>query len=115
MPYELTFGTPQLFGAFAQILHAAIDTGIAAAALQDAAEFVRTKSRPYPDAGVERAADDALVIQRIGELAIEVRTAEAVLAHAAAVVDDARRHLTADAAARASVEVATARAVSTRV
>jgi SfnB family sulfur acquisition oxidoreductase len=115
VPYHLTFDGPQLFGAFAQILHAAIDTGIAAAALEEAAEFVRTKSRPYPDAGVEQAADDPLTIQRIGELTVELSTAEAVLAHAANVVDEAGRNLTADAAARATIAVATARAVSSRV
>ncbi|WP_183095692.1 acyl-CoA dehydrogenase family protein, partial [Nocardioides stalactiti] len=56
-PYSPTFERPQTFGAFAQLLHAAIDAGIARAALADAAEFVTTKSRPYPDAGVERAAE----------------------------------------------------------
>ncbi|MFD0744491.1 acyl-CoA dehydrogenase family protein [Phytohabitans flavus] len=57
-PYALTFEGPQTYGAFAQVLHAAIDAGIARAALTDAASFVREKSRPYPDANVERAADD---------------------------------------------------------
>jgi SfnB family sulfur acquisition oxidoreductase len=114
VPYHLTFTGPQLYGAFAQILHAAIDTGIAAAALEDAVEFVRTKSRPYPDAHVERPTEDPLVVQRVGELAIEVRSAEAVLVAAAREVDTARRRLTAESAARASVAVATARAVSTR-
>jgi SfnB family sulfur acquisition oxidoreductase len=115
VPYHLTFTGPQLYGAFAQVLHAAIDTGIAAAALEDAVDFVRTKTRPYPDAQVDRAADDPLVAQRIGELAIQVRSAEAVLAAAAGEVDAARARLTADSAARASIAVATARAVSTRV
>ena len=36
-PYHLTFERPQTFGAFAQLLHAAIDVGIARAALADAA------------------------------------------------------------------------------
>jgi SfnB family sulfur acquisition oxidoreductase len=115
VPYHLTFQGPQLFGAFAQILHAAIDAGIAAAALDEATEFVRTKSRPYPDAGVERAADDPLTLQRIGELSIEVRTAEAVLAQAAGIVDEAGRNLTQQAAERASIAVATARVVTARV
>ncbi len=52
-PYHLTFEGPQTYGAFAQLLHAALDAGIARAAITEAAEFVTTKSRPYPDAGVD--------------------------------------------------------------
>lgn len=47
LPHHLTFRGPQLHGAVAQLLHAAIDAGIAAGALVEAAEFVRTKSRPW--------------------------------------------------------------------
>jgi alkylation response protein AidB-like acyl-CoA dehydrogenase len=39
-------------------LHAAIDIGIARAALEDGAKFVRTRARPWQeavDAGIERA------------------------------------------------------------
>ncbi len=37
--------------------HAAINTGIAAGALAEAAEFVRTKSRPWFESGFDTAAD----------------------------------------------------------
>jgi alkylation response protein AidB-like acyl-CoA dehydrogenase len=47
VPPHLTFEGPQVFGAYAQLLHAAIDTGIASAAPADAVDFVRTKSRPW--------------------------------------------------------------------
>lgn len=115
-PYHLTFEGPQVYGAFAQLLHAAIDAGIARAALADAAEFVTTKSRPYPDAGVERAADDPLVVQAFGELELQVRAAEALLAEAGRAVDRATAAggaLTADAAGAASLAVAAARAATT--
>ncbi|WP_457208301.1 acyl-CoA dehydrogenase family protein, partial [Nocardioides sp. P5_C9_2] len=46
-PFHLTFEGPQTYGAFAQLLHAALDVGIARAALDDAAVFVLTRSRPY--------------------------------------------------------------------
>src|SRR3954451_5948682 len=62
-PFATTFERPQTYGAFAQVLPAAIDAGIARAAVSDASAFVRDKSRPYPDAGVERAAEDPLVVQ----------------------------------------------------
>jgi SfnB family sulfur acquisition oxidoreductase len=113
-PYHLTFEGPQTYGAFAQLLHAAIDTGIARAALDEAAEFVRTASRPYPDAGVERAADDPLVVHAFGEMEVEVRAAEALLADAGLAVEHADRHLSEETAAQASLAVAAARAVSAR-
>ncbi|MEP9361973.1 SfnB family sulfur acquisition oxidoreductase [Nocardioides sp. CN2-186] len=113
-PYHLTFEGPQTYGAFAQLLHAAIDAGIARAALDEAAAFVTTKSRPYPDAGVERAADDPLVVHAFGQMELEVRAAEALLAEAGLAVEHADRQLTAETAGEASLAVAAARASSTR-
>ncbi|WP_307861589.1 SfnB family sulfur acquisition oxidoreductase [Nocardioides xinjiangensis] len=114
-PYHLTFAGPQTYGAFAQVLHAALDVGIARAALRDAAAFVRTTSRPYPDAGVERAADDPLVVQALGQMEVDVRAAEALLREAGRTVDAANADLTADSAASASLAVAAVRALSARV
>jgi SfnB family sulfur acquisition oxidoreductase len=117
-PWHLTFDGPQTYGAFAQLLHAAIDAGIARAALTEAAEFVTTKSRPYPDAiaelGVERHADDPLVVQAFGELELGVRAAEALLREAGRAVDAADADLTAESAGAASLAVAAARASTTQ-
>jgi SfnB family sulfur acquisition oxidoreductase len=110
VPHHLTFTGPQLHGAVAQLLHAAIDVGIARGALDEAVRFVRTSSRPWFEAGVETAAEDPLLIQRFGELGIRVRAAEALLAVAGREVDAARAGLTDDSAAAASVAVATAKA-----
>jgi SfnB family sulfur acquisition oxidoreductase len=78
---------PTGYGAFAQLLHAAIDTGIARGALEAAAGFVRANSRPWFEADVGRAIDDPLLIQRFGELAVTVTAAEATLSAAGAAVD----------------------------
>jgi SfnB family sulfur acquisition oxidoreductase len=113
LPHHLTFQGPQLHGAVAQLLHAAIDAGIAAGALDEAAEFVRTKSRPWfesLDAGHETAAEDPLLIQRFGELAIQVRASGALLREAARTVDEARADLSDASAAEASIAVAAAKA-----
>ncbi|WP_217242670.1 SfnB family sulfur acquisition oxidoreductase [Streptomyces sp. AC555_RSS877] len=110
LPHHLTFQGPQLHGAVAQLLHAAIDAGIAGGALAEAAEFVRTRSRPWFESGVETAAEDPLLIQRFGELAIQVRASEALLREAARAVDSARADLTDDSAAEASIAVAAAKA-----
>jgi SfnB family sulfur acquisition oxidoreductase len=116
-PYHLTFDRPQVYGAFAQLLHAAIDAGIARAALRDAAAFVTTASRPYPDAialyGIDRAAEDPLVVRAFGEIELGVRSAEALLAEAARAVERAEAHLTTETAADASLAVAAARAATT--
>ncbi|WP_336086180.1 acyl-CoA dehydrogenase family protein [Nocardia sp. SSK8] len=82
---------PTGYGAFAQLLHAAIDTGIARGALDAAAEFVRTRARPWFEAEVTRAVDDPLVVQRFGELGVAVAAAEATLTVAGAAVDEAVR------------------------
>ncbi|MGW7257618.1 SfnB family sulfur acquisition oxidoreductase [Streptomyces sp. NPDC054834] len=109
LAHHLTFQGPQLHGAVAQLLHAAIDTGIAGGALEEAAAFVRTKSRPWFESGFDTAAEDPLLIQRFGELALEVRTAQALLREAARTVDAARTGLTDDSAAEASIAVAAAK------
>lgn len=112
LPHHLTFEGPQLHGAVAQLLHAAIDAGIAAGALAEAAEFVRTRSRPWFESGVETAAEDPLLIQRFGELALRTRASEALLREAARAVDAARADLTDDTAAEASIAVAAAKVQS---
>ncbi|MEV7682308.1 acyl-CoA dehydrogenase family protein [Streptomyces sp. NPDC088341] len=109
VPHHLTFQGPQLHGAVAQLLHAAIDAGIASGALAEAVAFVRTKSRPWFESGYETAAEDPLLIQRFGELALRVRAAEALLNAAADAVDAASADLTDDSAAEASIAVAAAK------
>ncbi|BBC29546.1 Monooxygenase [Streptomyces graminofaciens] len=109
VPHHLTFQGPQLHGSVAQLIHAAIDVGIAEGALVEAVGFVRTKSRPWFEAGVETAAEDPLLIQRFGELAIQARASGALLREAARAVDTARADLTDDTAAEASIAVAAAK------
>jgi SfnB family sulfur acquisition oxidoreductase len=110
--YSVTFTGPSTYGARAQLLHAAIDAGIARAALDDAAAFVTTRSRPHPDAGVARAAEDPLVVHAFGEMELAVRAAEALLAEAARRIDLADADLTDETAAAASLAVAAARAAT---
>jgi SfnB family sulfur acquisition oxidoreductase len=112
-PYSVTFDGPTTYGAFAQLLHAAIDAGIARRALDAAGEFVRTKTRPYPDAGVERAVQDPVIVHAFGEMELAVRGAEALLAAAGRAVDAANADLTEATAGEASLAVAAARAATT--
>ncbi|MEH3143061.1 MAG: acyl-CoA dehydrogenase family protein [Mycobacterium kyogaense] len=105
---------PSVLGAFDQALHAAIDIGIARAALQDGAHFVTTRSRPWFEAGVERADEEPHVVRRFGELTARLYALEALLAHGASLVDDALAapKVTRDGAAAASLNVAAAKALA---
>ncbi|WP_433521212.1 SfnB family sulfur acquisition oxidoreductase [Nocardia pseudovaccinii] len=103
---------PTGYGAYAQLLHAAIDTGIARGALGAATEFVRTSSRPWFESGAERAIDDPLLIQRFGELSVAVTSAEATLTAAGVAVDAAIRDV--ESVAPASLAVATAKVAADR-
>jgi SfnB family sulfur acquisition oxidoreductase len=113
------FGGPTTYGAFAQLMHAAIDAGIARGALDEAAAFVRAKARPWFEAGVDKAADDPLLVQRAGELAVTVRAAETLLADAGRQLDAAEGEraagrLDAQQAGAASIAVAIAKAAADR-
>jgi SfnB family sulfur acquisition oxidoreductase len=116
VPHHRMFERPQVYGARAQLIHTAIDVGIAAGALEDGCEFVRTASRPWFEANVERASEDPLLIQRVGELAIGVRAAQALLSEAARTIDAVEADGVDEAgSARASIAVAAAKAFADRV
>lgn len=113
-PRGTAISGPYGYGAFAQLLHAAIDVGIARGALTDAAAFTRTSSRPWFEAGVDRPEDDPLLVQRYGELEVAVRAAEAALEVAARAVDATWREPSDDAATEASLATAAAKVLADR-
>lgn len=108
---------PTLNGPISQIIQAAIDAGIGKAALADTLSFVRARSRPWIDSGVERASDDPLTLREIGHLHIQLHAAEALLERAARVLDEiaAQGEATEDDIARASVAVGEAKVLTTEI
>ncbi|MFV3404200.1 MULTISPECIES: SfnB family sulfur acquisition oxidoreductase [Pseudomonas] len=107
---------PNIQGASSQLVQAAIDAGIAEAAINDTIRFVREKSRPWIDANVERASDDPYVIADIGRLKLDLHAAEALLRKAARVLDEVDAGpIDAAAAARASIAVAEAKVLTTEI
>ncbi len=110
VPAWRIFETTETFGAFGNYIHAAIDAGIAVAALRDGGELIRTLARPWWEAEVEHAADDPLLVQQFGELSLLVRTARALVREAGDALDAARANLDETTSAHASVAVAAARA-----
>src|ERR1700728_4211428 len=69
LSFQALFDCPTAMGPFAQIMHAAVEQGIAEAAPADNVRYVRT-SRPWKDAGVEKASRDPYTIAAVGELKI---------------------------------------------
>ncbi|MBD8495258.1 acyl-CoA dehydrogenase family protein [Pseudomonas syringae] len=72
---------------FPQILHAAIDTGIASGALSAAVDYLKHHARPWVESNVERANEEPHIIKQIGEYAVALRAAESLLREAAQVFD----------------------------
>lgn len=114
-PSYRSYEKPTLAGPLAQFTTAAIDAGIAHAALRDTIAFVREHARPWIDSGYELASDDPLTIIQIGELGIRLDAADALLEKAGRVLDDVRPDPDEDGVARASLAVAKAKVLTTEI
>ncbi|MFT4021616.1 MAG: acyl-CoA dehydrogenase family protein [Acinetobacter sp.] len=73
-----------------QILHAAMDTGIARGALNAGIEYIQQHARPWVESGVDTPAQEPHIIRQIGEFAAVVDAAEALLDRSAHIFE---RHL----------------------
>lgn len=116
VPYSAAFNAkPTTVGPVGQLIHAAVDLGIARAAFADARRFVRERSRPWIDSGVERASDDPLTIELFGKLALQLNAADALVERAGRKVDLAAQESNEQTVAAASIAVAQARAATTEI
>jgi SfnB family sulfur acquisition oxidoreductase len=115
LPIYLAAERPIANGAVAQILQAAIDSGIAVAALADTKAIVRNIARPWRDSGSDRAAEDPYTIAKIGRLEIDLHAAQALLQRAGGLVDRAVREPSDRTVAEASVAVAEAKVLTTNI
>lgn len=113
VPFQASFERPTPIGPLAQIMHAAIDLGIGRGAFAATLPFVRDRARPWVDAHVDRAADDPLLVADLGDVAVRLRAAEALLDRAGHAVDEAIADPTEFTVAQASLAVAAARALTT--
>jgi SfnB family sulfur acquisition oxidoreductase len=112
IPHYLAFERPTTMGAIAQIIQAAVDVGIASAALKDTIDFVRHHTRPWIDSEVERGYEDPLLIYKFGELQIKLHAAEAILRRAGEFLDRAVEDMTEANVAAASIAVAESKALA---
>lgn len=70
-----------------QILHAAMDTGIAKGALQGGIDYLQHHARPWVESGVDSPTHESHIIKQIGEFAVLVRSAEALLDRSAQIFE----------------------------
>ena len=116
LPLWQAFEEPTTGGAFDQLLHAAIDIGIARAALDDGAAYVRDHARPWFEAEAPRAEDEPELVARAGQIASRVIALEAAFQETARLLDAVQAApITATSAARASVAVAALKAFAGEV
>jgi len=109
------FERPTTIGSVGQIIHAGVDLGIARAAFAETLDFVKTRSRPWMDSGVDRASDDPLTIAKIGQIAIRLEAAAATIERAGRKVDAAQVETTEKRVVEATLSVAAAKVLTTEI
>lgn len=109
------YDRPTADGAIFQVIQAAIDLGIARSAIRDTIDFVRNRSRPWIDSGLDHAWQDPYTIQAVGTLALRANAAEAILDRAGLAIDAAVAEPTAYSVATAQVAVAEAKILTTEI
>lgn len=115
IPHQDIFDRPTPMGPIAQLIHAAVDAGIARGALADTIAFARKFARPWFETTYERGTEDPHLIHAVGDVTIKVEAAKVLLERAGRFVDRAVADSTDQTVAEASIAVAEAKALSTEV
>jgi SfnB family sulfur acquisition oxidoreductase len=105
------YAKPTTRGPFSQIIHVAIDVGIAQAALKETVLFLRTGAAPGEASKIE----DPLTIYEFGELQCRLHAAEALMERAAEAIDQANASPGRQLVSPSAVAVAEAKIASTEV
>ncbi|MBK5410415.1 SfnB family sulfur acquisition oxidoreductase [Pseudomonas sp. TH34] len=111
IPAHQAFDQPTANGPISQIIQAAVDTGIALGALEQAKIHAR-QARPWIDSQQDHGWQDPFTIAAIGDLEWRVHGTEAILAKAGVAVDQALANPNEDTVADASLVVAQAKVLS---
>ena len=115
VPIYQAFERPTAAGAISQFIQAAVDAGIARAAIQETIDYVKQHTRPWIDSGLAKATDDPYTLANIGELKIKQRAAEAVLDLAGLAIDQAINHTTEENVNQATLLTAEAKVLTTEL
>lgn len=112
-------GTPfaSLRPLIAQLSLSNIYLGLAQGALQEAVEFARNQGRPWFASGVKEVGEDPYTLQRLGDLAAEIRAAEALtdqVTDKLQQVWDRGEALTAEERGQCALDVAAVKVITSR-
>ena len=113
--HQGVFEQPTPMGPVAQIIHAAVQVGIARGAFAETVAYVRAYARPFFELEIEHGYEDPHTIHAAGDVAIRVHAANALLRRAGEYVDRATIDPTAETVAEASIAVAEVKALGTEV
>ena len=113
--HEVVFEKPTSMGPFAQIIHSAVQVGIARGALAETVSYVRAYSRPFFELTIEHGYEDPHTIHAVGDVSIRVHAADALLARAGRLLDIATADPNEKTVAEASIAVAEVKALGTEV
>lgn len=106
-------GRPSVIDSVGQLTHAGINLGIARSALATTIELMR--AHPSTDNSLKHAADDPLIITRVGEIAVRIEAATAMVERAGSKIDAAQINLTEDHVIDAALSVAAAQTVTAEI
>ncbi|MBM7048137.1 MULTISPECIES: SfnB family sulfur acquisition oxidoreductase [Rhizobium] len=104
---------PSVIDSVGQLTHAGINLGIARSALATTIELMR--AHPSTDNSLKHAADDPLIITRVGEIAVRIEAATAMVERAGSKIDAAQINLTEDHVIDAALSVAAAQTVTAEI
>lgn len=102
----------------AQLAIGNVYLGIALGAIETARDYTRTTTRAWPASGVEKATQDPFIIQKYGDMWVDLMAAVNATDHAAAMLQacwDMGEAVTPAARSEASIAVSIAKVLSTRV
>lgn len=115
LPAHIVYEQPSAAGPQSQLLHAAIDLGIAEGAIAATIDFIKRRARPWIDSGLDRASDDPFTLRDIGDLKIRTAAADALLERAGRQLDRTLADTSEETIALAKVAVAEAKVLTTDV
>ncbi|OAP43147.1 SfnB family sulfur acquisition oxidoreductase, partial [Sinorhizobium americanum] len=113
--HDGVFERPTPMGPFAQIIHSAVQVGLARGALLETISYVRAHARPFFELSIEHGYEDPHTVYAVGDVSIRVHAADALLFRAGRLLDIAIENPTEDTVAAASIAVAEVKTLGTEV